>query len=66
MPLNLTQQILHSHLVSGYVVAGANITVGVDQVLVEDATGTSEPRSCAVRMDALPAKIIRTDERRNI
>ncbi|HEY6741775.1 MAG TPA: aconitate hydratase [Lapillicoccus sp.] len=40
MPLNLTQKILHSHLVSGDVVAGADITVGVDQVLVEDATGT--------------------------
>jgi aconitate hydratase len=38
--LNLTQKILHSHLVSGDVVAGADITVGVDQVLVEDATGT--------------------------
>ena len=40
MPLNLAQKILYSHLVSGDVVAGADITVGVDQVLVEDATGT--------------------------
>jgi aconitate hydratase len=40
VPLNLTQKILHSHVVSGEVVAGAHITVGVDQVLVEDATGT--------------------------
>lgn len=40
MPLNLTQKILHSHVVSGEVVAGAHITVGVDQVLIEDATGT--------------------------
>jgi aconitate hydratase len=38
--LNLTQKILRSHVVSGDVVAGADITVGVDQVLVEDATGT--------------------------
>jgi len=40
VPLNLAQKILYSHLVSGDVVAGADITVGVDQVLVEDATGT--------------------------
>ena len=40
MPLNLTQKILHSHLVSGDVVVGADVIVGVDQVLIEDATGT--------------------------
>ncbi len=40
MPLNLTYKILQSRLAAGDLVAGADITVRVDQVLVEDATGT--------------------------
>jgi len=40
VPLNLTYKILQSRLAAGDLVAGADITVRVDQVLVEDATGT--------------------------
>jgi aconitate hydratase len=40
MPQTLTHQLLRSHLSNGELVPGADITVVVDQVLVEDATGT--------------------------
>src|SRR5436305_12293956 len=39
-PANLTQKLLGSHLVDGELVPGQDIRVDVDQVLVEDATGT--------------------------
>ena len=39
-PANLTQKLLRSHLVDGELVPGQDIRVDVDQVLVEDATGT--------------------------
>src|SRR3954469_12614333 len=39
-PANLTQKLLRSHLVEGELVPGQDIRVDVDQVLVEDATGT--------------------------
>jgi aconitate hydratase len=39
-PVNLTQKLLLSHLVDGELVPGQDIRVEVDQVLVEDATGT--------------------------
>ena len=38
--MNLTTKILRSHLAAGDLVPDADITVAVDQVLVEDATGT--------------------------
>lgn len=37
---SLTYRILREHLVAGELVPGSDITVTVDQVLVEDATGT--------------------------
>ena len=37
---NLTQKLLQSHLVEGELVPGHDIRVDVDQILVEDATGT--------------------------
>lgn len=37
---NLTTKLLDRHLVAGRLVPGSDITVDVDQVLVEDATGT--------------------------
>jgi aconitate hydratase len=37
---NLTNKILRSHLAYGTLAAGNDITVRVDQVLIEDATGT--------------------------
>ncbi|MGY1690292.1 aconitate hydratase [Geodermatophilus sp. SYSU D01105] len=39
-PVNLTHKLLRSHLVDGDLVPGQDIRVAVDQVLVEDATGT--------------------------
>ena len=40
MPLSLTHKILGSHLAAGDLAAGADATFRVDQVLLEDATGT--------------------------
>lgn len=40
MPLNLTRKVLRSHLAAGDLAAGADAIVRVDQVLIEDATGT--------------------------
>src|ERR671932_458267 len=39
-PANLTQKLLRDHLVDGELVPGQDIRVDVDQILVEDATGT--------------------------
>jgi aconitate hydratase len=39
-PANLTHKLLRSHLVEGELVAGQDIRIDVDQILVEDATGT--------------------------
>src|SRR5215210_1971432 len=39
-PANLIQKLLRSHLLEGELVPGQDIRVDVDQVLVEDATGT--------------------------
>ena len=39
-PANLTQKLLRSHLLDGELVPGQDIRVDVDQILVEDATGT--------------------------
>ena len=39
-PANLTQKLLLSHLVDGELLPGQDIRVDVDQILVEDATGT--------------------------
>src|SRR3954471_8958398 len=39
-PANVTQKLLRSHLLDGELVPGQDIRVEVDQVLVEDATGT--------------------------
>jgi aconitate hydratase len=39
-PANLTQKLLRSHLVEGELIPGQDIRIDVDQILVEDATGT--------------------------
>jgi aconitate hydratase len=39
-PATLTEKLLRSHLVDGELVPGQDIRVDVDQILVEDATGT--------------------------
>ena len=39
-PANLTHKLLRSHLIDGALEPGSDIRVGVDQILVEDATGT--------------------------
>ena len=40
MAQNLTQKLLASRLASGELTPGADITIAVDQILIEDATGT--------------------------
>ncbi|MFJ5861790.1 aconitate hydratase [Pseudarthrobacter sp. NPDC092439] len=40
MAQNLTQKLLASHLASGELTPGSDITIAVDQILIEDATGT--------------------------
>jgi aconitate hydratase len=40
VPLSLAHRVLRSHLAAGDLAAGADATFRVDQVLVEDATGT--------------------------
>ncbi|MDP9427782.1 MAG: aconitate hydratase [Actinomycetota bacterium] len=39
-PQNLTHRLLRDHLVDGELVPGQDIRVAVDQILIEDATGT--------------------------
>ncbi|MBN6754259.1 aconitate hydratase [Kocuria palustris] len=53
MGKNLTQKLLGAHLASGRLDPGTDITVAVDQVLIEDATGT---------MTALQFEMIGVDE----
>jgi aconitate hydratase len=40
VPQNLTRKLLESHLAAGQLAPGQDITVVVDQILIEDATGT--------------------------
>ncbi|WP_369134032.1 aconitate hydratase [Modestobacter sp. I12A-02662] len=40
MPDNVTRKLLRDHLVAGELEPGATLTLAVDQVLIEDATGT--------------------------
>ena len=40
MGLNLTKKILNEHLVSGELNPGEEIAIGIDQVLIQDLTGT--------------------------
>ncbi|MGD9530524.1 aconitate hydratase [Pseudonocardia sp.] len=46
---NLTRKLLRAHLHAGELVPGADLTVAVDQVLIEDATGTM----CAMQFEML-------------
>ncbi len=49
MPHTLTHKLLRSHLRAGALTPGDDVTVSVDQVLVEDATGTM----CAMQFEML-------------
>ncbi len=40
MPKNLTQKILEGHLVEGELIPGREIGIKIDQILLQDATGT--------------------------
>ena len=40
MGKNLTQKIIESHLVSGEMTAGEEISIRIDQTLTQDSTGT--------------------------
>jgi aconitate hydratase len=39
-PLNVTQKLIHSHLLQGEMTAGVEIGLKIDQTLTQDATGT--------------------------
>ncbi|MGM0588278.1 MAG: aconitate hydratase [Bacteroidota bacterium] len=39
-PMNVTQKLIHSHLVDGEMVPGEEIGIRIDQTLTQDATGT--------------------------
>lgn len=56
MPLNLTQKLLKTHLLSGELVAGAPIVLAVDQTLTQDSTGTM----CYLQLEALGAGKVKT------
>jgi aconitate hydratase len=53
MAATLTHKLLQAHLTEGALAPGQDVTVGVDQVLVEDATGT---------MTAMQFEMLDTDE----
>ncbi|MGP3533200.1 aconitate hydratase [Microbacterium sp. RD1] len=57
MGQNLTTKILEGHLRSGRPAAGDDVTVKVDQVLIEDATGTM----CAMQFEMLEVETIGVD-----
>jgi aconitate hydratase len=40
LPMNVTQKLIHSHLVDGEMVPGEEIGIKIDQTLTQDATGT--------------------------
>ncbi len=40
MTFNLTQKIIHAHLISGHMTPGSEIAIRIDQTLTQDATGT--------------------------
>ena len=48
-PRTLTRKLLESHLAGGELVRGAEIELAVDQILIEDATGTM----CGLQFEAL-------------
>lgn len=51
MTQNLTHKLLGAHLVAGELAPGTDVTVAVDQVLIEDATGTM----CGMQFEMLGA-----------
>jgi aconitate hydratase len=48
-PRNLTRKLLEAHLSGGELVTGSEIELSVDQILIEDATGTM----CCLQFEAL-------------
>lgn len=40
MPMNVAQKLIHSHLLSGEMIPGKEISLKIDQTLCQDATGT--------------------------
>ena len=57
MAKNLTQKILEAHLVEGELVAGTEIGIRIDQILLQDATGTM----AMLEFEALGVDRIRAD-----
>src|SRR3954469_7581067 len=63
-PANLTQKLLCSPLIDGELVPGQDIRIDVDQVLVEDATGTMAGMQCemlGVEDVAVPLAVMYVD-----
>ena len=54
--MNLTQKILASHLVSGQLIPGGEISIRIDQTLTQDSTGTM----AYLQFEAMGVKRVRT------
>ena len=54
--MNLTQKLISSHLIAGDAVAGAPITIAIDQTLTQDSTGTM----AYLQLEALGVDKVRT------
>ena len=48
MGLNITEKLIKSHLVSGEMTAGKEISIKIDQTLTQDSTGTMAYLQCEV------------------
>ncbi len=57
MPFNVAQQLIHSHLLSGKLIAGEEIALKIDQTLTQDATGTL----VMLELEAMGVERVKTD-----
>ena len=57
MAKNLTQKIIQDHLIEGELTAGSPISIGIDQTLTQDATGTM----AYLQFEALGLDRVRTE-----
>jgi len=57
MPMNVSQKLIHSHLVEGRMVPGEEISLRIDQTLTQDATGTL----VMLELEAMGLDRVRTD-----
>jgi len=57
MPMNVTQKLIHSHLLEGNMQPGEEIAIKVDQTLCQDATGTL----VMLELEAMNLEQVKTD-----